>query len=170
MGSMKKQTQTKETPITINRTLSPFLGIHRAVDEALENFYHVFDRPTFELGRLGSLEGHNLFPAMDIVEAKDHFNVELEMPGMSEEDIEVSINENRLIIKGEKESSKKHEGKEYLSREIQYGCYERNIELPPSADIDKAKASFKKGMLWVTIPKKEGSKNKSRKLKVEKAK
>ncbi|VEG90249.1 Hsp20/alpha crystallin family protein [Legionella spiritensis] len=156
----------KGTSIPIERTINPMWGFHRSMSDALKDFYNVFESGDLNLERF---ENRNLFPAMDVVEADDHFNIELEMPGMGEEDINVSISENRLIIKGEKTSSKKHKDKNYLSREIGYGCYERTIELPPSADVEKASASFRKGMLWVKIPKRAESKNKSRKIKVDKA-
>lgn len=151
-------------PMVLGRSFSPFLGFHRAVNEAMKDFYDLFDTGI----NIEQSENRNLFPALDVVEAKDHFTIELEMPGMGEEDIQVAIQANRLIIKGEKSSSKKHEGKQYLSREIQYGSYERSVDLPLSADLEKASASFKKGMLWVNIPKKAESKPSSRKIKVQK--
>lgn len=120
--------------------------------------------------QIKGFEGLNLHPSIDIVDDKDNFKVVAEMPGMSEKEINVTLNENMLIIKGEKETSKKDEGKNYLIREIGYGSYERAIPLPEFVDLDKAKASFKKGMLWITIPKKAGGAKKARDLKVEKIK
>ncbi|CZN70874.1 T786P28D [Legionella pneumophila] len=58
---------------------------------------------------------------MDVVEDKDHYSIELEMPGMDEKDIKVSLADNILTISGEKSTSKKNEDKKYLSREISYG-------------------------------------------------
>lgn len=164
MGSLERS--NKGTPIAIERTMSPFFQMHKAVDEAMKNFYHMFEAPEFSFERLENL---SIFPAMDLVEANDHYTFEFEMPGMGEEDINVSVNENRLTVKGEKSSSKQHKDKNFISREIRYGSYERSIDLPPSVDAEKATASFKKGMLWVKIPKKAGSKSASRKVKVEKA-
>ena len=60
-----------------------------------------------------------------------------------------------------------NEGKKYLSREISYGNYERVISLPSTVDINKAKASFEKGMLRVTLPKKTESQGTARTIKVE---
>lgn len=155
----------KETPIAIEHHMKPFLGLHNAVNEAMHDFYDLFEAGELDLDKF---EHRNLFPALDIVEAKDHFTVEAELPGMGEEDIKLSINENRLTIHGEKSSSKKHKGKNYLSREIHYGQYERSIVLPPSADVDKATATFRKGMLWVKIPKKLESKKHSREINIKK--
>ena len=104
---------------------------------------------------------------MDIVEDKEHFRVQVEMPGMDEKDVKVSLADNILTISGEKSTSKKNEGKKYISREISYGKYERSISLPTTIDVDKAKATFKKGMLWVELPKKEAANASARDIKVE---
>lgn len=154
------------TPISIEHQIKPLLGLHKTVNEAINDFYKLFETGDLNLERF---ENRNLFPSMDIAETDDFFNVELEMPGMGEEDIKININEDRLTIQGEKSTSKKHKDKNYLSREINYGKYERSIALPPSADASKATATFKKGMLWIKIPKKADNKNHSRELKIEKA-
>ena len=154
-----------ETPLMTEPHLKPFLGLHNAVNEAMHDFYDMFEAGELDLEKF---ENRNLFPAVDIVEAADHFTVEAELPGMGEEDVKVSIDENRLTIHGEKSTSKKHKDKSYLSREIHYGCYDRSIALPPSADVDRASATFKKGMLWINIPKKIESKKHARELNIKK--
>ena len=88
----------------------------------------------------------------------------------AEEDVKVSVSDGILTVKGEKTTSKQDQDKNYLMREINYGCYERNIPLPDSADLSKVQASFKKGMLWVNIPKKAEAIKERREIKVEKAK
>lgn len=141
----------KGTPISIEHQIKPFLGLHKTIDEAIDNFYNLFETGGLEMDKF---ENRRLFPAMDITETDDCFTVEVEMPGMGEEDIKITINEDRLEIRGEKSTSKKHKDKKYLSREITFGRYDRSIDLPPSVDSSKATATFKKGMLWVNIPKK----------------
>lgn len=158
----------KTTPISIEHQIKPFLGLHRTIDEAIDNFYNLFETGGLGLD-LDRFENRSLFPAMDITETDDSFTVEVEMPGMGEEDVKITINEDRLDIHGEKSTSQKHKDKKYRSREITYGCYDRSIALPPSVDASKATATFKKGMLWVKIPKKSEKKNHSRELKIEKA-
>jgi len=118
---------------------------------------------------LKKFENIKLSPALDIVEDKDCFKIEAEMPGMSEKDINVTFNDNRITIQGEKSTSKKNEKKNFVSREISYGRYDRTVSLPLTADVDKATASFKKGMLWVTIPKRANSSSSSKSIKIEKA-
>ncbi len=144
---------------------NPFTALQTELDRAMRDFYGIFESPSL-FDRFKNLA---ISPSIDIVEDKNSFKVEAEMPGLGEEDIKISISDGMLTISGEKTVSKKDEKKNYLSREINYGCYKRSIALPDSADIDKAKATFKKGMLWVDVPKKAEAIKQNRELKVEKA-
>jgi HSP20 family protein len=148
--------------------LNPLTRLHDEIDHAMHDFYNLFESTT--KSTLGVFENIKLSPALDIIEDKDSFKLEVEMPGLGEEDIRLSVNENILTIEAEKSTSKKDDKKNFLSREISYGRYERTISLPLSADLDKASASFKKGLLWITIPKKSASKGGIRKIAVQKAK
>ena len=152
-----------ETPISIEHSHNPFLRLQNEVDRVFHEFTDFFAPSRFNW----EFENLNLAPSMDVVEDKDHYSIELEMPGMDEKDVKVSLADNVLTISGEKTTSKKNEDKKYLSREISYGKYERSISLPATIDVDKAKASFKKGILCVDLPKKEESKRSARDIKVE---
>lgn len=108
-------------------------------------------------------------PVVDIVENEKSFKVEAELPGMKQDDVEVTINDNYLTIKGEKKASKEDKDENYLRRERYYGSYQRTIALPETANADKAKATFKKGVLWVEIPKKAEAVKPSKKLEIREA-
>jgi HSP20 family protein len=144
---------------------SPFYNFQQEVANLLQNFYRELPS-TLSNPELSNLE---LNPCVDLVEDENNFKIEIEMPGVDEKDIKVSINDNILNIKACKEVSKKDEGKNYIMREIAYGAYERNIQLPENADIDKAESTWKKGMLWVNLPKKSIDKSKVRELEVKKS-
>lgn len=165
---MRQTSNSKQTfPVNIQHLRSPFHVIQDELNKAMGSLYNAFDLPSFNMANFENL---TLNPSVDIVDDKESFKVEAEMPGISERDIKVSISDGMLMIKGEKETSTKDKGKDYIMREINYGSYARSIALPDTVDIDKAKASFKKGMLWVTIPKKTEVMKKSHDLKVEIAK
>ena len=155
----------KNIPVTIRANKNPLQAIQNQFDKAVSDFYSILESPRFSMM---SFEDLSLSPSVDIIEDDKNFKVECEMPGMGEEDIHVAVQDGMLAIKGEKETSRQDKDKNYLLREIGYGSYERNILLPENIDIDKASASFKKGMLWVNIPKKAGVKLEARELKVEK--
>lgn len=163
MASVKRLNKAATNELMSN----PFLKLQQEVTHAMNDFYDLFEPLSAELGKF---DHHRLSPALDIIEDDTQFKIEAEMPGMGEEDITVTFNENRVTISGEKSTSKKDEKKNYVSREITYGRYERTITLPHNANVDKATASFKKGMLWIVIPKKAAGKSTSRNIKIEKAK
>lgn len=165
MGSFQKANH--QTSRDLNRhIMNPFLSIQKEVDKALHGFYDIFEAKPFNLREFENL---SIAPSMDLVEDKQSYKVEVEMPGMDEKDITISINDNILTVQGEKSTSKKDEHKNYIAREISYGRYERSISLPQAADGDKATASFKKGMLWITIPKRAGHKGNGHQIKIEKS-
>ncbi len=154
----------KSLPVSSSR--DPLGSLQNELDRVFNSFYNSFESSQQAFAGFESLA---LNPSIDIVDDKNCFKIEAEMPGISEDNIKVSIDDGILTIKAEKKKSSKNEGKHYLMREISYGSYERNIALPESVDVSKAKASFKKGMLWVSIPKKAEASEKHRDIKVEKA-
>ncbi|CCD29781.1 Small heat shock protein HspC2 [Candidatus Glomeribacter gigasporarum BEG34] len=151
-------------PVQVRRNLfSPFDSIF---ERMMEDFYRDFERPS---ASFGDWENLMLHPCVDIIDTQNAFKVEAEVPGMGPEDLKISISDHVLTIKGEKTVSQKDKGQNYAMREIAYGSYQRNIPLPESADTEKVKATFKKGMLWIEIPKKAGSPERYREITVESA-
>src|ERR1051326_535892 len=119
----------KNIPVTViqHSHHNPFLSLQNELNKAMSDFYGLFEPFNFPNERFENL---SLSPAIDIVDDKDQFKVEVEMPGMGEKDIQVSINNGLLTIKGEKTTSKQDKDKNYMMREISYGRYERSVSLP----------------------------------------
>ncbi len=140
----------------------PIFNFQKEFNNLFNNFYRALP------GSIMEYNGLNLCPYCDIVEDDKNFKVELEMPGVDEQDIKVAIYNGILSVKASKKTSSKNEGKNYLKREISYGSWERQITLPENIDVDNAQSSFKKGMLWVIIPKKELDKANKVELEVKK--
>lgn len=148
---------------------NPLSSLQKTLNKAMSDLFSagsLMEVPHFLPEKL---EGLTISPSVDIINDKKNFKVEFEIPGMGKEDVKVSIGDGMLTIKGEKKISRKDKGKDYLLREISYGNYERSISLPESVDINQAKATFKKGMLWVDIPKKPATAKAFRELKIEEA-
>jgi len=99
-------------------------------------------------------------PALDVYEEKDHFTVKAELPGMKKEDIEVSFHDGGLNISGERKSETKHDDTEVYRAERFFGRFHRTVTLPTSIAADKIKASYKDGVLTVTLPKTEDARPK----------
>lgn len=157
----------KNLPLVSGRFANPFFSLQNDIEKAISEFYNIFDiqpsSPSTDIEKL------IINPSIDIIEDEQSYKAVVEMPGIDEKNIKVNINNGILSIQSKKEISKKDEGKNYISREISYGTYDRKISLPDYVDTENAKASFKKGMLWVTFPKKVDSGAQQLEIKVEKA-
>ncbi|MEQ8561622.1 MAG: Hsp20/alpha crystallin family protein [Cytophagales bacterium] len=101
-------------------------------------------------------------PSVNVRETEDTFFVELAAPGMSKNDFKVEADNNQLTISSEKESNneEKDENGKYTMREFNYQSFRRSFTLPDSANADKIAASYKDGVLNISIPKKEEAKQK----------
>jgi HSP20 family protein len=113
--------------------------------------------------RLGDLWGQSLWrlpveerdwmPAVDVFEKEDRFVIKAELPGMKEDDIDVSVVGDTLSIRGEKKTETEVKKEDYYRSERSYGSFYRSIPLPSNVDADKVEASFEDGVLQVTLPK-----------------
>lgn len=108
------------------------------------------------------------FPAIDVMENDKSFKIRAEIMGMEPGDVEITVNDGYLTIQGEKrEETKTGEEKDnYLRREISYGAFSRAVPLPETADIDRAGASFRGGILTIEIPKKAEAVGKTKKIEI----
>jgi len=94
-------------------------------------------------------------PAVDIKETKDAYEVVADVPGVEPKDIDVSLEDGVLTVKGERKSENKDEGEGYTRTERTYGSFYRRFTLPDTADADNISAKTEHGVLKLHIPKKE---------------
>ncbi len=106
-------------------------------------------------------------PAIDISETKDAIIVRAEIPGMDVKDIEINLTGDILTIKGEKKQKTEEKDENFHRIETRYGAFQRAIRVPVSVDSDKIQAKYEKGVLKITLPKKEEAKPKQIEVKVE---
>jgi HSP20 family protein len=92
-------------------------------------------------------------PALDVRETEKSYKVVAELPGMDGKDVEVKIANGVLTIRGEKQEEKEEGKQDYHVRERSFGSFERTFQVPGGVDLEKVDASFKKGVLTVTLPK-----------------
>jgi len=110
----------------------------------------------------------NLEPAMDFVETPENYRLTAELPGMDETNIEVKISHRNLIISGEKREEKEEKKPNFYLAERRYGSFQRSIPLPEGTPAEKIAATFKNGVLTVTLPKSEDAK-KEKKIDIKTA-
>lgn len=97
-------------------------------------------------------------PGVDIYEDKDRLILEAELPGMSRDDFEISVENNVITLSGERKFEKKTEGDNYHRVERSYGTFTRSFTLPQTVTADGATAEFENGVLRVSLPKREETK------------
>ena len=106
------------------------------------------------------------WPALDIGEDKNTVTVKADIPGLKQEEIEVNVDGDILTIKGERKAEEEQKDKNYHRIERVYGSFQRSIQLGTDIDKDKVKASYKNGVLEITLPKVEKAKPKQIKVDV----
>jgi HSP20 family protein len=97
-------------------------------------------------------------PALDVFDEKDHFVVNAELPGLKKEEIDLSFQDGVLSISGERKQSKENKEGESFRSERYFGKFQRSVTLPAAVDSSKIGASYKDGILSVTLPKSEAAK------------
>jgi HSP20 family protein len=108
-------------------------------------------------------------PAINILEKDDSMQITADLPGLNPEDVEVTVEQGVLNIRGERKFEEAAEGETFHRVERLYGVFERNFTLPNSIDTEKIEANFNNGVMVLTLPKREESKPRSVKIKVSKS-
>ena len=146
---------------------SPFGLIEREMSHLFEDFFEDFEGG-FGRGLLPR-RGEGLLeetPRFEVSETDDEFCMKAELPGLDEKDIEVSMDGNELTVRGEKKREHDKKKRDYYVSEVSYGEFYRSVLLPEGVDREKVKATFKKGVLTVTLPKTEEGKTLHKKIDV----
>jgi len=105
-------------------------------------------------------------PSVDLAETEENVIVKAEIPGIDPKEVDISIQDNNLIIKGEKKEEKEEKGKNYYRMERSFGKFSRSVELPSTVDTNNVSAECKNGVLEIKLPKKEELKPKQIQVKV----
>jgi HSP20 family protein len=121
----------------------------RELEEWERRFDDLFGRSLWRL----PVEERGWMPAVDVFEKEDRFVVKAELPGMKEDDIDVSVVGDTLSIKGEKKTETEIKEEDYYRCERSYGSFYRSIPIPSNVDANKIEASFEDGVLEVALPK-----------------
>lgn len=100
-------------------------------------------------------------PAVDVIERDDEILVRAELPGVEKKDLDVTVSDSSLTLRGSKREEVKEEKGEFYRHEITEGAFARTVTLPASVNIDQAKATFKDGLLELRLPKTEKAKRRA---------
>jgi HSP20 family protein len=116
-------------------------------------FNTVFDQPGAGGGNGGTLR--RWVPAMDLVESDDHFILRADLPGLSEDDVKIELEDNTLTLSGERKTEHERNEEGFYRIERAFGSFSRSLTLPRGIDPESVQASFDRGVLEVRIPKPE---------------
>jgi len=133
----------------------PFLSLHREVNRLFDDVFRGFGAPSF---------GSFAWPNVELSESGTEIHVTAELPGLDEKDVDIVLEDGMLTLRGEKRSEIDDKERGYSERS--YGRFERRIGLPKGIDRDRASATFRNGLLTVTLPKTEAANENVRRIPV----
>jgi HSP20 family protein len=128
---------------------NPLVSLQRDINNVFEDFWRKvengWNRRSDVVGMFG--------PSTDVTETDNSVDVSIELPGMTEKDIDISLSSDAMTIRGEKKVEHEEKRKGVYMSERSYGSFYRTVPLPAGVDADKADATFKNGVLTVSLPK-----------------
>ncbi len=139
------------------RELPSITALQREMDRLFEDFFR----------KGGLLTEWRWSPSVDVIETADTVVVKAEIPGIEPKEVDISVSNETLTIKGEKKEEKEEKGKTFYRVERAYGSFSRTVSLPSAVVADKAKAEYKNGILEIILPKTEQVKAKKIAIKTE---
>jgi len=142
-----------------DRSDHPLLSLHRDVNRLFEDVFRGFGAPS-----LGSFDRNLAWPHLELGETDKEIRVTAELPGLEEKDVDIIVEDGALTLRGEKKSEVEDKDRGYTERS--YGRFERRIGLPRGIERDKASATFKNGVLTVTLPRSEAANENVRRIPV----
>jgi HSP20 family protein len=144
---------------------NPVSALQRDLNRVFEEFWSRFDAPVG--GQGVGMSGFG--PSTDLEETESAVDVKVDLPGMSENDVDVSLTDDMLTIRGEKQDERAGNDRSAHVAERRYGAFCRAIPLPPDVDTDNATATLKNGQLTVSLPKTEQAAARAKRIDVKAA-
>ncbi|MDJ0945162.1 MAG: Hsp20/alpha crystallin family protein [Kiloniellales bacterium] len=179
----KKPATSKPAPSEsgIESVFAPLMDLRHRMDHMFDDFMQGLhgtglrrDPWRLDLFRdfpsLSGLQGNITDVRFDVSESEDAIEIAAELPGLDEKDVELSLSDGVLTIKGEKKTESEEKKKNYYCRERRFGSFLRSFRVPDSVDDAKIQASFDKGVLEVILPKRPEAKAKAKKISIAKKK
>lgn len=135
----------------------PAYSLQREMNRVFDDFFRACEMPlmgrSFDLSPFSNLEHSATTPRIDVHETDKELRISAELPGMNEKDIDVSVSKDTLTISGEKKQENEQNVKGWYRMERSFGAFTRSVPLPCEVDQDKCSASFKNGVLTVSLSK-----------------
>jgi len=143
----------------------PFRALHREMNRMFDEAFRGFGLPEGEAAA-GFAAGGVVAPRIDVSETDQELKVLAELPGVDQKDVEITLTDDVLTIRGEKRAEREDKQQNYHVMERSYGSFARSIRLPFQANPDQVQATFKDGVLAVTMPKPAEVQQKERRIQI----
>lgn len=140
----------------------PFSRLRGEVDRMFDEFPPRFPATNFGMRYLASLP----MPALEMKETDKEYTLSVELPGVAQDDVDITVEGEMLIVKGEKKEEREEKERDYTISERSYGAFERRVSLPKDAIVDKIEANSDNGVIKIVIPRSEGVSEGSRKIEI----
>lgn len=140
-----------------------FLTLQREMNQMFDDFFHGFEVTPFG----GERSFGSFSPSVDVRENETEISIRAELPGLTENDIEVTVADDALTLRGVKKEEKENKSNDYFHRETRYGSFSRIIPLPSGLNAEKVDARFKNGVLTVVLPRLPDAKAKGKKVAIK---
>ncbi len=144
----------------------PVAELYQRMNDLFADFFDG-NMGLFRSGTASDTDSLMSVPTFDVSETDKAVEVRAELPGMDEKDIEVTLDENILTVRGEKKQERTENKKNYYLSECRYGEFHRAVPLPAGIDREKVKAAFKKGVLRITLPKTEAARTDRHRINID---
>lgn len=151
---------SKNLPVKRDEMSHPFVRLQQDINRMFENFFDNFRSHLHD-------ESLSAFPKVDIRETDKEVKVLAELPGLETKDLDISVTDNVLTLRGEKRQESERKEENYFRMERTYGSFHRSISLPTEVESDSVNAIFKNGILNITIAKKPEAQRKVKKIEIK---
>ncbi|MEJ2045302.1 MAG: Hsp20/alpha crystallin family protein [Reinekea sp.] len=158
----------KKTTLSQSASEHPLMHLHREMDRLFDNVWRSFGVDTQSgFSRMPSLFDRELASnsllgdyrvSLDIAGSDNEYEVSVDLPGLTEDDIKVEVTGNVLTVRGQKEDVSENKEKQFYRMERSYGSFQRTLSLPDDANSSDITASMKDGVLKITVPRRETEK------------
>ena len=178
--SKAKKAVAKKSRAKAGELVTPLATLREEIDNVFERFSEdwpslpkLFGKgwtyPLADLERRVKLPKLEITPRVDVSESENAYEISVEIPGMTEKDIEVTLSDDSLTVKGEKKVEREEKKKNYHVSERSYGSFQRTFRVPSGVDHDGVGANYEKGVLNISLPKTETAKKSKRSISVKAA-
>ncbi len=175
---VKKESKKEQAPAAREPVAPPLMSLRQQVDRLFDQFLDegwmrpmtgfsgIWDSPFFK-SRGMEMRGLMESPRTDMSESDKEYELSIELPGMNEKDVEVTVKDNMITLKGEKRFERETKEKDYHIAERSFGSVRRTFSVPADVDPGKVTAKFAKGVLTVHLPKTKEVRSKPQKIDVK---